>query len=148
MPDMSHVKTFVEALKTGMTKTTQALDKCNYKSHRAELGIPGALSSGPNNSLPQWARDELTRQGLNNAELQHIDIWPKKQKEDVRKAIVKALNKKRTLKFFWKLHEDKKNGTHVKGLRATTGKITITFLSPRKNVTVSANATGEIDVSV
>jgi hypothetical protein len=151
---MSKVRTFVNAVKTGMTHTTKVLDIADYKSHIKELRIPGALSSGPNNSLPDWAKKELSKSrgkgkpaGLKPKELEHISEWPLAQRESVRKAIVKAVDGSRSLQFFWELYADENEGTRIQGLTGT-GDIMITFLSPRALLTAGKNNKGQWDIKV
>ncbi len=142
MPDMSTIKTFVKALKTGMTKTTKALDKCDYASHLDELRKPHALDK----PLPGWARGAL-QPPLSDAELDHIDDWPDGQKDLVREAIVTAAENKRKLQFFWELHSGTDEETDIQGL-AGAGTTTIRFRSPRSKLRVSMATFGDISVNV
>ncbi len=142
MPEMSSVRTFVEALKTGMTKTTKALDQVDYAEYIDQLKVPGAL-----NALQPWAREALTAQGLSEGELGHINAWPNDQKELIRQAIVNAVDNARNLSFFWELYANAEEDTSIQGLDEE-GDITITFLSPRRRVTTSGNLSGGINVGV
>ncbi|OGO53270.1 MAG: hypothetical protein A2148_09080 [Chloroflexi bacterium RBG_16_68_14] len=148
MPEGSTIKKFVEALKSGRTNTTKALDTIfadasKRAAHSKDLGAPGAF----NRPLAGWARTELRSAGLSEQELTHIDDWPDDQKEDVRQALVTAINGKRAIHLSWELHSGPAEATDIQGL-AGTGDVTVTFRSPRSKMKVSLATFGDISVEV
>ena len=75
-----------------------------------------------------------------------MNQWPRAQKEEVRKALVHAIDRGLRIDFFWALWNEKKEGTVIEPKRLPKkGKITITFYSPNKNVRTVA---GQIIVDV
>ncbi len=146
MPVSSTPKEFTDALAERRSRTTKALDKfirlrsLKNHPHIADLKTPGYLS-GP---LPKWIKDELGALGmLKPIEVTHINQWPKAQKEEVRKALVHAIDRGLRIDFFWALWDEKKEGTIIEPKRLPAkGKITITFYRPQRNVrTSTATAT-------
>ena len=154
MPIKSSPKEFTDALSERRSRTTKALDKfirlrsLRDHPHIADLRTPGYL----NKPLPKWIKDELGALGVKQAmEFKHIDQWPRAQKEEVRKALVHAIDNGLRIDFFWALWDEKKEGTIIEPKRLPRrGKITVTFYSPQRNVRVStAKATfGHIFVDV
>ena len=150
MPPKSSPKVFVDALVERRSRTTKALDQfirlSGLKKHPrlADLQTPGNLSK----PLSKWIRDELRGLGVKKSmEFTHINQWPKAQKEEVRKALVHAIDRGLKIDFFWALWDEKKEGTIIEPKRLPSkGKITITFYSPRRNV--RASAAGKIIVDV
>ncbi len=145
MPPKSTPKEFANALAERRSRTTKALDKfirlrsLKNHPHLADLRTPGYL----NNPLPKWIKDELAALGMKQAmEVTHINQWPRAQKEEVRKALVHAIDRGLRIDFFWALWDEKKEGTLIEPKRLPAkGKITITFYSPQKNVRVSSAET-------
>lgn len=141
MPEESTIKKFVKAIQTGRTHTTKALDSVDFNPHLGALGTPNVVDT-----LPDWARAGL-QPPLSDAELDHIDSWPKDQKELVRQAVVTATQAKRKVQFFWELHSGTNEATDIQGLGGT-GTVTIIFRSPRSKVKVSMATFGDISVDV
>ena len=149
MPPKSSPKDFTDALVERRSRTTKALDKfvrlrrLKNHPHIADLKTPGHLSK----PLSKWIRDELGGLGVKKPmEFTHINQWPKAQKEEIRKALVHAIDRGLKIDFFWALWDEKKEGTIIEPKRLPSkGKITITFYSPRRNVRTSA---GQIIVDV
>ena len=143
MPPKSTPKDFTDAVSQGRSRTTKALDQfirlSGLKKHPrlADLQTPGHLSK----PLPKWIRDELAALGMKKPmEVTHINQWPKAQKEEVRKALVHAIDRGLKINFFWSLWDEKKEGTIIEPKRLPAkGKIKITFYSPKKNVRTSGN---------
>ena len=159
MPITSTTKQFVDGLKERRSATTKALDALfrtpkKLAGRLPDLQKPGYLA-GP---LPKWIRDDLKAHGAKKQrEITHIDEWPKGQKEDVRKALVHAIEKSDKgnsirVRFFWVLSGlINKEETIIEPKRLpNTGTITITFVSPQKRVRVStaAETFGHIFVDV
>ncbi len=142
MPPKSTPKEFADALVERRSRTTKALDlfirlrSLKNHPHIADLKTPGYL----NKPLPKWIKDELGALGMKlPMEVTHINQWPKAQKEEVRKALVHAIDRGLRIDFFWALWDQKKEGTLIEPKRLPAkGKITITFYSPQRNVRVSS----------
>ncbi len=140
MPEESTIKKFVNAIQTGRTHTTKALDSVDFHPHLGALGTPNVVDT-----LPDWARAAL-QPTLSDAELDHIDSWPNDQKELVRRAVVTATQANRKVQFFWELHSGPNEATDIRD--DGKGEITVTFRSPRSKVRVSTATFGDISVDV
>jgi hypothetical protein len=147
MPPGTRLRTFIEAIQTGTTRTTRALDvfftdpgRHQNHPHRNDFKTPGAF-----NMLPQWARTGL-RAALSDLELAHIDSWPDEQKEAVRDAVDKAINdKRRAVHFFWLPSTLAAETTEIIDPDGA-GDITIKFFSPRQMIRVVGNDEVTVDV--
>jgi hypothetical protein len=136
---MSSPRTFIEALKTGETRTTKALELVmgRREGPRAEaffaaMGRRGALKS-PLNPTIREAIQKKTR--LPDTYIDRcIDAWPDKHKEDARRAIIKAFNSGRRLRFRWGL---KSGAGYDAVVSDEEHQITITALSPRSTLRVT-----------
>jgi hypothetical protein len=141
MPPKCTPKEFTDALRERRSRTTKALDmfirKRNLKGHPRldDLRKTGHL----NKPLPKWIRDELTELGVKHPrEFVHINDWPNTQKEEVRKALVHAIEYGLKIDFFWGLWDQPREGTVIEPKRLPrSGKIKITFYSPQQNVRLS-----------
>jgi hypothetical protein len=142
LPPYCSVRVFIEAINTGRTNVTRALDTLaatrSLAAHAdfATLSNEGALSSAPgagSSALPAWAKSHLP--GLSASELRHIDAWPDPQKELVRQALVAGIQG-RNVHFTWELHNGDADETQVEGLEGA-GDVTVTFRSPRGRVKMS-----------
>lgn len=147
MPPGTTIKKFVEALQTKKTIINSRLDELCTDSRRheaclANLNKPGAL----NRPLAGWAKEELRTVGLGEVEFAHIDRWPDEHKEEVRKALVTAVETSRNVRFFWELYGGADNVTDVRD--GGTGDITVTFRSPQSRIRVSRTTFGDLKVEV
>ena len=149
MPDMSSIKQFVVAVQTGQTNTTRALTSMfvrpgHYTSdpHWQEFQQPYAL-----NTLPSWAKDILKKNGLSDGEVNHINEWPNEEKEQVRQALVQAIQQNRSAVFSWQLYDGSVSANDVEGVGGAND-IRIAFKSPRANVRSSALTFGDISVLI
>lgn len=148
MPEDSTIKEFVTALQTRESKTTRALTKFFTRSGRHSNRFPGLRQQGRLNVLSPIARRELRAMGLQNRHITHINQWPKAQKEQVRNALLTAVNSNRNIRFFWELYGGSKEETEITD--TGSGPIRIVFRSPQTNVRVSSAAAtfGEVKVDV
>ncbi len=134
--------TFNRYRRTGVTKTTQALEAL-FRDRPKE--VVRALDTTPFEGLPREFEVALKELGLSDEELNHIRNWPTEFKEAVRMAVVDAIKDDLTVRFAWKLHEASKEDTIIS--RDGPGTVEITFCSPwdnlralgRDNVDVVAN---------
>ena len=160
MPPYTTIKTFMDALMTGRTNTTKALDALLQRNLQADqedwarlqqphsLDKPGSAKI-PEGIEPGWWKDYLREKvlpTLSKGELDHIDAWPEEQKEQVRATIVAAKSDSRTVHFFWELHGGKKEDTQIDV--PAHGDITITFRNPRDRLEVSGLTWGDIKVKM
>jgi hypothetical protein len=144
MPPTSSIRTFINALKTGQTRTTRRLDELfatpgqlNLNTQQVQdLRTPNIFSQ----QLPVWVSDLLSpQQGINALsylELKHINEWPSEQKEEVRQKLVIALDNNLGIRFFWELHEGTAPATLIRDLGGSSGFL-VTFRSPRSLVTLA-----------
>jgi hypothetical protein len=146
MPPMTTLRTLVQALQSGQTETTRALDRAfsdlsRWSGHqnRGEFKKAGAFSR-----LPNWAKGELG--GLQPGEFDHMDDWPTDQKDGLRATIDKAIeDRRKAVHFFWKLGSGKKEAIEILDPDAA-GDITVTFVSPRQSMRVVGDDDVAIDV--
>ncbi len=174
MPVASSIQELIDALKTKKTRTMRALDEL-FGSEEAlnrlltpphpnlsDLNNPNVFEPDPGDPLPQWAVDELTgapgargqvTQTLSPVEIEHINQWPRANKEDLRVALKSALESQppRPLEFLWELHGGDSEEIDI-DTTPTPGRII--FRSPQRNVEVSgwfkafANLLASIEVNV
>ena len=145
MPPGTTFRTFIEAVQTGETNTTKALD--------VFFNNPGRHQNHPNRNdfktrhafdkLPQWAKTALGS-ALSAVELAHVDDWDNAQKDDVRDACDRAIDQRLTaVKFRWGPGTGPADETVITP-PDNAGIIWITFKSARKNIRI----TGADDVTV
>ncbi len=117
------VATFNRYRRTGITKTTKALEALFRARPRA---VVAALETAPFRGLPDRFKGAL--RGLTGEELKHIRKWPDADKERVRVAVRKAIRTNQTVRFRWKMGEASKERTTI--IRDGPRAIKITFYSP------------------
>lgn len=149
MPEMSTIKQFVLAVQTGQTNTTRALT--------AMFVRPGHYTGDPNwqafqqayalNTLPGWLRTMLKNNNLSDGEVDHINEWPNEEKEQVRQALVEAIQQNRSAVFSWQLYDGSVSANAIEGVGGAR-EIKIAFKSPRANVRSSALTYGDISVLI
>ena len=167
MPEKSSIKKFVEAVKTGKTKTTKVLNAVFENKTAAYNGstLFDASHLGQARFLDDLrapdldlVRDELRKPGksdpelaLDDADLDHMNSWSPDEKEKVRKALVDAVGASgaasRNIHFSWALYDGGDSKTDVDD-PGPPGDIVVRFLSPRKNVDKSGFTYGEINVKI
>ncbi|HLC28412.1 MAG TPA: hypothetical protein VJL07_03090 [Dehalococcoidia bacterium] len=104
MPPMTTVQTFIEALRTGQTRTTLAFDRIftppyDQRVWLADIRVPGVF----HDALPPWAVAALREEGLTGEEIAHINQWPNELKEQIRQVVVRAIDARppRRVHFRW-----------------------------------------------
>jgi hypothetical protein len=135
---MSSPRTFIEALKTGETRTTKALERVmgRRQGAAAEAFFAAMRGRGALNApLKPEIREAIQKKTrLPDLYIERcIDAWPDKHKEDARKAIVAAFNSGRPLRFRWGL---KSGAGYDAVISDQDHQITITALSPRSTLRV------------
>jgi hypothetical protein len=146
MPPMSSLRTFIAALQTGETRTTQALDKAVARRRGAKaagliqlLHKRGALNAPLQSAL----REAVGSAPLPEQFIQHcIDGWPDAQKEQMRRTLVAAIRDGRRVRFAWGLTPVAGFKTEISDTGA--GAVVITALTPRSSL--RAHQDGNIDV--
>jgi hypothetical protein len=140
----------MEALRTGRTKTTRALDDLfgdpnalQHHAHLADLQAADALRR----PLAEWVKTELRQRGLTDLELDHIDKWPDPLKEEVRRALVSAIANGQPVHFHWEMHRGDDEETPIQD-PDPQGHITIIFRSPGRKLNVSGVTLGNVKVEV
>ncbi len=134
-----NLATFNRYRRTGVTKTTQALEAL---FRNPPQNVVKALGKTPFKGLPREFEDALRELELGDEEIEHIRKWPTKFKEAVRVAVVNAIRDDLTVRFAWKLHEASKEDTIIR--RDRRGTVEITFFSPWDNL--RAVRSGDVDV--
>ena len=161
MPDTTEIKKFIRSLQRGKSDVADALDKIFAMNNRAalnahpDMGTFKDLQGNPNllhPNIPDFVRTLFTNEGVTAGEIDHINKWPKEQKENIRAALVKALDGNRAVEFFWELYGGNNEDTPiVPPGGAGTGDINITFQSPRKKLRLKSdpvNTKGDVEVPV
>lgn len=139
MPPGSTLRTFIEAIQTGQTKTTRALDDFfkNPGGLAGHLGRNDFKNAGAFNVLPGWAKTALMPH-LSALELDHIDSWPNDKKDDVRAKLDQAIHYNRNaVHFFWQPYPGSSEDVEIID-PDQNGDITIIFKSPRSKITQTA----------
>ena len=131
MPPMTSLNTFIQALQTGQTKTTKALDHvvAHRRSNAQLLELfrkPRALDAPLQSAL----RSAVLGAPLGNKYIKHcIDGWPDDQKERMRRAVVTAIRYKHAVRFGWGLTSAAAFTTMIH--KTPSGDVEITALTPR-----------------
>ncbi len=154
MPTGSTILEFEDAIRTGTTKTTRALEEL-YRSQGAALR-PNLAATNALDGLPPWLKTELQRQGaarpdlqLSTKELNHIRDWPDQpDKRRIRVALRSAIANGQTVLFRWELSSGSGLTTDVPSLPLPPGPITITFRNPRGKIRVRGSQPAPNDVTV
>lgn len=149
MPAYSTVQTFIEALRTGTTPTTEALtqffsDPERVRDHEQWTGFrDGNWSGGP----PDWLSGVLAAPfpdgvGLGERERKHVLAWPGPELEVARAAAVRAVRGSgnapaRAPKFYWELYEGP--GPRTEERVNAAGDPEIVFKSPRSAVVIEGD---------
>jgi len=144
MPPMTTLRTFIEALSTGQTRTTRALDEAIRQRGAAADELMSALSEtgALNAPLQDPIRRLIRKTPLPDRYIDRcIDAWPDAQKERVRRAMLKAMRDGKRVRFRWGLTTASRYETEI----TTAGnRTTITALSPRSTLHISG---GEVHVA-
>ena len=133
MPPMTSVRTFIAALRTGETRTTKAVEQAVARRRGARgdelvalLHKQGAFKK----PLQDPFRDALRATGLPARYIDTcIDGWPDGQKEQMRRAIARAISDGHRVRFAWGLTDAKGFETEI--TRAKSGTVTVRALTPR-----------------
>ena len=139
MPPMTSVKTFLVALRTGETRTTLALGKAVARRRGARAAVLIGLL-GQRHALKTPLQPEL-RAAIRGERLPEryiancIDGWPDVQKEQMRRAVVRAIHGGHRVRFGWGITPAATYRTEIH--RAENGTVTILALTPRSSLRAS-----------
>ena len=154
MPPGTKMQAFLNSVRTGETKTTRALERLWLR--RGPNIAANFRRANSAKGLPDWLKNELTRQGnqhapvaLSGVEFDHIREWPDAEKEKMRAALIASLGPpRRTVRFRWALSKGTASVNPVDNPFGP-GDMTITFTSPQRNVkVVSGPKKGPADIAV
>lgn len=154
MPIASSTREFVDALKTGKTNICKILDGIFTHPGRHQQNADAApiltwfsRASALDQPLPNSpsVRSYLRAQGMSNAEMAHINSWPRSHKRLVRAALSTAIRRDRNVQFFWELYSGANEDTDIHVPGGTTD-IIITFRSPRSKVRMLAADRVRVDI--
>ena len=138
MPPMSSLNTFINALITGKTRTTEAAQRAIGRGHRSPALV--SLVRKPNafkKPLQKPLRDALKAANLpEDFIIKCIDGWPDAQKEKARVAIVGAIRNEQRVRVRWGLATGPGYETQVQKTEST---VTITARSPRARLRARRN---------
>ena len=144
MPSGTPIRTFIRDLRTRKSQIARKLDACSADANCRTTILPDIQAWDPADPLPAAL---ITALDLTPKEVEHINKWNTSQKNSVRNGAVTAITGSRDMEFFWDLYDDTASGTAVND-PGGMAKITVTFLSPRANVTVSGPTLGQIKVDI
>lgn len=133
MPPMSSIRSFINAVKTGQTPTTRALERIaavRTEHMRTALQRPGALNRPLGAAFRNSLRDDLDDVAIT----QCIDNWPDDHKERVRLALVDAVRDGRPIRFRWGLTAASEFETFIDD--PGYGPITFTARTPQAQLSV------------
>lgn len=140
MPPMSKIRTFVDALKTGETKTTKALQTAlGPRQSATARALIAALrqTNALKRPLAEPFRGAIKKGKLHDDYVTYcIDAWPDQDKEDVRKELLKAIGRGDSIRFRWGLKSGAGHEAVVEQVGRTT---TIMALSPRSLLKASGD---------
>jgi hypothetical protein len=144
MPAGSPWATFNKARKTGITRSTKALEELYVAKPAALVALAGKANGF--RGLPNAVKTALQGKGLSPVEIDHIKRWPNGQKEDVRKALLNANSSGpgHAVLYRWKLHDGSREITVVD---TGANQTTITFYSPWSKVRAVAADNVTVDVN-
>lgn len=142
MPPSTKMQTFLQALRTGRTRTTDALDQlfASPIGLQADGHLTAFRTAGHLNTLDQPCKAHLS---LSAAEFAHINSWPNDLKEEIRVRLVNAIDGNLQVRFRWKLTTGADEDHDI--ATAAFGE-TITFRSPESRV--KAEGSDNVSISV
>ncbi len=143
MPPMTAVQIFIDAIRTGKTRTMLAFDSLFTPPYEAQPWLQDIkVAEVFDNTLPPWAVVALAQKGLSGREIAHINIWPNNLKEQIRGVVEQAIDAGRSVRFFWGLWD----GTAPTIETDTSGDpLIVKFLTPRSAVTMAGT---NVDVGI
>jgi len=143
MPVYSSLRTFIKALKSGETNTTQTF----ARALAAEGVDPIKNKSSVDPHLSAQLEGILVSHGMSPGEIDHVKKWPAAKRNQARLWVLAAVAAGRSVAFSWELFD----GTVSANRRSQTPPsepVRITFRSPREGVTLSQSHAGQVHVKV
>ena len=140
MPPSTTIRHFINALKSGRTNITEALDGL-FNDPAFLATYPQFATANFDAPLPDWARTALSSRNVSSDEIDHIDAWP--GKEALRQQVLQALQAGAGLQFFWEVH---RGADEENVVAAGAGNTTGTFRSPGNTVRLSFITFGDVQV--
>jgi hypothetical protein len=149
MPERSSIQSFINAIKTGQTTITRGLQRLWDERNTLDPALLNRVTTLTLSPLDAAVKTALGQRGLGTKELDHIDEWPDSEKQKVRTAILQARNSdpQRHIEFSWELYNGTVSVAQIDNLHGP-GAIRIRFRSPRDNVRVATDLTGELHVDL
>lgn len=145
MAPMTTLRTFINALMTGETRTTMALEEVmgRRRGPAAEVILAALRHRGALKApLQTPLRRAVKNTPLPERYIAHcIDAWPNAQKERARRALVSAVNNGHGVRFRWGLKAGRGYKTEI---TRVGNRVIITALSPRSSLKISG---GEVYVA-
>ena len=106
MPAYTHLRTFIDAVKSGRTHITGCLD--DFFASADRTGDPNWndwMGTNWSGAAPAWLSDFLDRIGLTEAERDHVLRYPPSELERTRGAAAEAVGQGVSPTFRWGLYE-------------------------------------------
>lgn len=106
MPAYTHLRTLINALKTGQTHITDCLDAhFSDPGHvRSDSHYGRFISEDWSNGPPEWLGPFLDSIGLEPEERDHVLRWPPAQLEAARAAAAAAAQAEQAIEFRWEIY--------------------------------------------
>ena len=143
MPVYSSLRTFIKALKSGETNTTQTF----ARALAAEGVDPIKNKSSVDPHLSAQLEGILASHGMSPGEINHVKKWPAAKRNQARLWVLAAVRANRSVAFSWELF-DGTVSTNGRSQTPVSAPVRITFRSPRAGVTLSQSHGGQVHVKV
>lgn len=143
MPMASTFADFIAARNSGRTNTIETLEKI---FNQMDTGHPHwawfSQARALDNPIPANVRAFLEGEGLQPVEIDHLDDWPARQKERIRRRVVNNVldRDRRTVRMFWRVTMLDGEQTEIDEPSPDTDNvIVITTSTPWRNIRISAD---------
>jgi hypothetical protein len=134
---------FIAARNSGRTNTIEVLEKIfnEFDQNHPHFGW-FSQARALDNPIPPEVRGFLTEEGLQDVEIDHLDDWPARQKERIRRRVVtNALSSQRRLvQMLWQVTMLNDEQTEIdEPPPDSNDRIVITTTTPWRNIRISAD---------
>jgi hypothetical protein len=142
MPMASTYADFIRARNSGRTNTVEVLERI---FNEIDTDHPHwewfSRTRTLDNPIPADVRNYLQIQGMEPAEINHLDDWPAQQKERVRRKIAENItgDNRRVVRLAWAVDVNGQREAMEVADPDENGNITIAAVTPWRNIRISAD---------